>query len=310
MVGLLGDLRRAAELQEQTLTGARRLGVTSFIRWQEAENAIHAYWQGRWADALLQANDFIDATEAGSPHYMDSVCRYVRGSIYLARGDIEGALADARRGTEQARPVKDPQALNPAVAFEARVEVAAGNLEVASRLADELLAIWGRDGVGPQVELVDGAWALVDLGRADELVAAIGTAQAQTLWHQAATRIAAGDAAAAAEVYAEIGALPEELYARLRAADDLVRRRAARGSRCPAEAGVARHRKARCDGLAGGGRGVTSGVSLSRSAGSSSARGRASRGPGCRRRAAAGPGRRAPPGRSRPPRRARRSRRR
>ena len=95
---------------------------------------------------------------------MDSVCRYVRGSIYLARGDIEAALAEARRGTEQARPVKDPQALNPAVAFEARVELAAGNLEAAGRLADELLAIWGSDGVGPQVEAIDGAVGLLRPG--------------------------------------------------------------------------------------------------------------------------------------------------
>ena len=163
---------------------------------------------------------------------MDSVCRYVRGSIHLARRDTEAALADARRGTEQARPIKDPQALNPAVAFEARVELAAGNLEAATRLADELLGIWEGDGVGPQAESVDGAWALVDLGRADELVAAIERAEAQTLWQQAARRIAEGDAAGAAEVYAEIGTLPDELYARLRAADDLVRR----GERAEADA--------------------------------------------------------------------------
>ena len=232
MVGILGDLRRAAGLQEQSLIVARRLGVTSFVRWQEAEGAIQAFWQGRWAEAFAQSNDFIEASEAGSSHYMDSVCRYVRGSIYLARGEIEAALADARRGTEQARPVKDPQALNPAVAFEARLELAAGNLEAAGRLADELLAIWGGDGVGPQVESIDGAWALVDLGRADELVAAIERAEAQTVWHDGARHIAAGDAAAAAEVYAQIGTLPDELYARLRAADDLVRR----GRRADADA--------------------------------------------------------------------------
>jgi class 3 adenylate cyclase/tetratricopeptide (TPR) repeat protein len=232
MVGILGDLRRAAELQEQSLIVARRLGVASLVRWQEAEGAIHAFWLGRWVDALAQSNDFIDATEAGSTHYMDSVCRYVRGSICLARGDIEAALADARRGTEQARSVKDPQALNPAVAFEARVELAAGNLEAAGRLANELLASWEGHGAGPQAESVDGAWTLVDLGRTDELVAAIERAEAQTLWHEAARRIAAGEAAAAAEVYAEIGTVPDELYGRLRAADDLVRR----GRRAEADA--------------------------------------------------------------------------
>ena len=67
MVGILGDLRRAAGLQEQSLIVARRLGVTSFVRWQEAEGAIQAFWQGRWAEAFAQSNDFIEASEAGSP---------------------------------------------------------------------------------------------------------------------------------------------------------------------------------------------------------------------------------------------------
>jgi hypothetical protein len=39
----------------------------------------------------------------------------------------------------------------------------------------------------------------------------------QTLWHDAARKIAMGDAAGAAEVYLEIGSVPEEAHARLRA---------------------------------------------------------------------------------------------
>ena len=120
---------------------------------------------------------------AGSPHYMDSVCRYVRGSISLARGDIDAALADARRGTSRQGRQGSP-GVNPAVAFEARVELSAGNLETASRLADELLAIWERTG-WPAGR--DSRWSLgpADLGRADEL-GRRSAGQAQTLWHQAA----------------------------------------------------------------------------------------------------------------------------
>jgi class 3 adenylate cyclase/tetratricopeptide (TPR) repeat protein len=223
MVGLLGDLRRASELQEQTLTTARRQGVTSFVRWQEAERAIATFWQGRWDEAFAQAEAFLDAGEAGLPHYMGSVCHYIRGAIHLARGDMEAARAEARRGTELARPIKDPQALNPAIAFEGRVELAAGDLEAATALADELLEIWRDGGVRPQIESVDGAWLLIGLGRREELEDAIERA-VQTLWHDAARKIASGDAAGAAEVYAEIGSVPDEAYARLRAADDLVRR--------------------------------------------------------------------------------------
>jgi tetratricopeptide (TPR) repeat protein len=220
MVGLLGDLRRAAGLQERALTAARRQGVAGFIRWQEAEGAIYAYFRGEWSEAFAQAEAFIEAAEAGSPHYMDPVCRFIRGAIRLARGDTEAALGDARRATELARAIKDPQALNPAIAFEGRAELAAGNLDAANALADELLAVWGEDGVKPQLEAVDGVWLLTDLGRTDELEGAIGRA-AQTLWHDAARRIASGDAAGAAEIYAEIGSVPDKAYARLRAGTEV-----------------------------------------------------------------------------------------
>jgi hypothetical protein len=90
--------------------------------------------------------------------------------------------------------------------------------------------MWGDRSAG--IELVDSAWALVGLGRADELMAAVQRARAQTLWHEAARRIASGDAVGASEVYAEIGSVPDEAYARLRAADGFVRS----GRRADAEA--------------------------------------------------------------------------
>jgi len=223
MIAALGDLRRADELQKEALAEAKRLGVTSFVRWQEGERMIHAYSRGKWDEAVEGANAFLGEVEAGEPHYMESNGRFVRGAIELARGNVEAALADARRGTEAARAVNDPQLLNPALAFEARVELAAGNLERANRLADELVAAWGDKGMRPLQESVDGAWLLVDLGRRDELEAAIERYAAKSRWHEGAARIAAGELVAAAESYAEIGSVPEEAYARLRAAQAFVR---------------------------------------------------------------------------------------
>ena len=72
-------------------------------------------------------------------------------------------------------------------------------------------------------ESVDGAWVFTGLGREAELVEAIERASAQTPWHEGARRIASGDLAGAAETYAEIGSVPDEVYARLRAAEQLVR---------------------------------------------------------------------------------------
>jgi class 3 adenylate cyclase/tetratricopeptide (TPR) repeat protein len=222
MLGVLGELKRAGELVEEALAVARRVGVVAFVRWQEVEQAIHWYWQGRWPEALAKANEHIAAAEAGSPHYMDSVAYYIRSAILLARGDVQAALPDARRGAEAARTTRDPQTMHPAIAFAARAELAAGNLDAANTLADELLAVWAERGMRPQQEAVDGSWVLTALDRTAELEAAIDRAVAETPWHEAARRIASGELAGAADVYAEIGTVPDEVYARLKAAEAFV----------------------------------------------------------------------------------------
>jgi hypothetical protein len=93
---------------------------------------------------------------------------------------------------------------------------------VASALADELLAAWRESAVRLPHELIDGAWAFSELGRGKEFGDSIERAW-QTPWHEAARDISAGDLVGAAEVFAEIGSVPDEAYARLRAAHGFVR---------------------------------------------------------------------------------------
>ena len=215
---LLGDVRRAGELHEQTRRIADRLGLDSFIRWQRAEHIFHCHWEGRWDEAFATADQFIREIEAGQAHYMESPCRVIRGTIELARGNAEDALADARLATESARGARDPQTLNPSLAFEAQMSLAVGDRGRASTLADELLDAWRSDGVAPAHESVGGAWVFGDLGRGREFVEALERARAQTPWHEAARLVVGGDLAGAAELYGEIGSVPDEAYARLRAA--------------------------------------------------------------------------------------------
>jgi thioredoxin-like negative regulator of GroEL len=66
--------------------------------------------------------------------------------------------------------------------------------------------------------VVELAVALAKLGRGPELVDATG-ATPSTRWLEAALAYASGDLSNAAEICAAIGALPEEAYARLAAAD-------------------------------------------------------------------------------------------
>jgi tetratricopeptide (TPR) repeat protein len=223
MTALLGDVRRAGELHEQARVRADQLGLVNFIRWQRAEHVYHCHWEGRWEEAQTTADEFIREVEAGSPHYMESACRHIRGGFELARGNPEAALAEAVRGTEVGRLADDPQSVNPSLAFEARARMAAGERERANALADELLERWSSQGVRPPHESVDGAWTFRELGRSDEFAEALGRARSQTPWHDAARRIAGGDLTGAAEVYREIGSVPDEAFARLRAAEELAR---------------------------------------------------------------------------------------
>ena len=218
----VGNIRGAAPLHVRCLRAADQLGLETYILWQRAEHVIYCQWEGKWDEAMATADRFLRGVEAGSGHYMESTCRYLRGTIELARGHTEAALADATRSTEAARVARDPQNLNPAMAFEAHVRLVIGDEAAASSLADELLVSWGANGVRPPHESVYGAWAFTDLGRQPDFLAALDRAKGQRLWHEAARLIATGDFAGAADVYERIGTVPDEAYARLRAAEALV----------------------------------------------------------------------------------------
>jgi tetratricopeptide (TPR) repeat protein len=222
MTAVLGDLRRAGELLEQGRSLAHRLGAVSFIDWLQAEHAVHSYWQGRWDVALTTADDFIGRFEASS-HYMEGGCRYVRAEIALARGGTETALAEARRATALGKAIRDPQALNPLLVFEARARLAAGDRAGANTLADEVVRAWQATSIRQPTEYVDAPWLFIELARAHQLEESLEHAVGRTPWHEAAQRVLSGDLVAGAELYAEIGSVPDEAYTRLRAAGELVR---------------------------------------------------------------------------------------
>jgi len=218
----VGDIRGAAPLHVRCLRVADQLGLETYILWQRAEHVIHCQWAGKWDEALATADRFLRDVEAGSSHYMESTCRYLRGTIELARGETEAALADAARSTEAARVARDPQNLNPAMAFEAQVRLVIGDEAAANALADELLVSWRANGVRPPHESVYGAWVFTGLGRQPEFLTALDRAKGQRPWHEAARLIATGDCGGAADIYERIGTVPDEAYARLRAGQALV----------------------------------------------------------------------------------------
>ena len=223
MTAVLGDLRRAAEMHEQTRSLARQRGLSAFVRWQQAEHVGYCYWLGRWDEALAAADDFLREAEASSTHYQDAACLCIRAMVWVAQGVGEAAVAEANRGLDLARNVKDPQLLNPTLAAAARVTLATGDRSAAHALADELVAAWRSTLPRQPQECSESAWAFQELARGEDLRATFEQIGTRTPWHEAAERVISGDFVGAADVYAEIGSVPDEAYARLRAADELVR---------------------------------------------------------------------------------------
>src|SRR6266568_2490003 len=81
----------------------------------------------------------LSESASGTQHYHEPWCRIARGRILLARGDIDGAISDSTTAIERARDSGDPQPLDPALVFGARVMLASGRLDEAEKLIKEFL---------------------------------------------------------------------------------------------------------------------------------------------------------------------------
>jgi class 3 adenylate cyclase len=220
----LGDLARGFARQAEGRQAAERFGITGWLRHLQAEQVMEYFWRGRWDSALRHADEFIAESEASSRHYMESVCRLARGRIRLARGDLPAASEDADKQLAFARMATDPQVLNSALAFRARVALVTGDSDQASTYTGELLAM-----LVQQAELhavaewsADLAAVLVGLGRGNDLRELAASKAVSTPWLEAAAAFAGSGFEQAAERYAEIGSLPDEAFARLRAAEQLL----------------------------------------------------------------------------------------
>ena len=219
---LLGELSRTARLFASGREAADRFGDAYNIRWLAGAEVLELYWAGQWDEAVAEAERFFAVSDATGPHYMEAVCRRVRALARLGRGELAAAGEDAEKALAFARTARDPWLLHPALATAARIGAAAGATEQAGRHADELLGIWAHEDAILSYELPDLVVALESLERADDLRGAALGVEKPTRWLLAAAAFAAGDFEEAARLYAEIGSLPDEAFARLRAAETLL----------------------------------------------------------------------------------------
>lgn len=220
----LGDLARSHEMVGKGLALAERFGMWEPVSWLTAELNWGRYNSGRWDEAVQSLDSLIVDFET-TEFWMESACRWLRGRILLARGDLKAANVDMDIGLERARIAKDPQLMWPALCFSARVRLLTDPRQ-AGDFATEVLADW-RDrgfaitGTGDWLgELVD---ILRALGRDRDLLDYGADQAPSTPWLTAALAFANGDYVTAADVYETCGAKPLGALARLRAAEAFIR---------------------------------------------------------------------------------------
>jgi class 3 adenylate cyclase/tetratricopeptide (TPR) repeat protein len=221
----LGDLARAWQALEEARRRAERFGLDDWLLWLNGEAVFPHYYSGAWDEALGMLEELLGVF-AEHPFWMEAPCRILRGKIRLIRGDEAGGREDAERALELSQSAKDPQVLWPSLAFAGRA-FASSDPDRAGELLTELLAEWAAyewQRASESMWVPDAVAALSDLGRGREYIDSEEQATVTpSAWRRAGAAFSSGDPAGAAEIYAEIGARPEEAHARLRAAEALLR---------------------------------------------------------------------------------------
>ncbi|HSC48903.1 MAG TPA: AAA family ATPase [Gaiellaceae bacterium] len=221
----LGRLDEAREAWRNELALSERFEARRMLRGAKLGEAGWAYVDGDWNRGSAVVNALVSQAESGSSDYSDGPAYALRAWIRLARGDDVGAERDSARAAEVGR-ASDSQAKAAAFPVRAAVAIALGDLDEAGACATDLLELGPVAVVAlcsPFPTLADAAWILRDLGREDELSAAIlDRTPIESPWVDAARAIAAGDLAQAAETIAELGNAAATAYARYRASEQLV----------------------------------------------------------------------------------------
>jgi tetratricopeptide (TPR) repeat protein len=219
-----GHMEEALAEWRETRRLAEQFGHVTFVRFVDSGPGVATrYMLGEWDEALALANAVVEEVESGASRYHAAVSQAVRGLIRLARADPAGAEADAERTIELARPVRDPQLLQPQLARAAFIFVSCGNAKRAEETLDESLADLRelREFGFACVELRALAWVALNLGREDELRELIDR-QFESPWVQAGRAVTSGEFQHAADILGGIGARADEAFYRLRAAEQLV----------------------------------------------------------------------------------------
>jgi len=213
---LMGDLDAASSCLARAREVDERFGLVGSLLWLDIEDMFDHDLRGEWDKAVALADAFLE-TIADSKHVQRAATHCIRACVFVARGDVEAALAEAELLLAHGREAQGED-LAPALATAARVFAAAGRRAEADALFAELLQ--------EQREVLGIQWlrelplVLVELGRGADYLAAV-TETPPSPWLAAGIAVASGDFVEAAAKYERIGARATEAWARLLAAESL-----------------------------------------------------------------------------------------
>jgi class 3 adenylate cyclase/tetratricopeptide (TPR) repeat protein len=220
---LLGRLHDAETNIEESIRVAERYGLHGFARFSSGGPRLGThYGAGRWDDVVAGADAFL--AEVGSGHYQSTGAYMFRARVRLARDDERGAASDVDEAITVARRARDPQVLLPVLATASFVYSEVADRRRSGQLLDEVLGeLRALPDLGfTAVVLPDVAWVARAFGRGDEVIELANNDVLQTPWTRAGRSIASDDLLAAADLFGEIGAIQDEAFFRLRAAEQLV----------------------------------------------------------------------------------------
>jgi class 3 adenylate cyclase/tetratricopeptide (TPR) repeat protein len=217
----LGYLKKAEEMRSRARAINERFGIPGFERWSLGEDVESFYQRGRWDEAATISKQWLEDL-GPSGHYLEATVRVYRSQLSFARDDVDAAVQEGELSLQRARVVKDPQVLEPILAWWAFLTLNLGRQADAADSLDELLTEWGGVHCGYANGAVAPAWVAHALGRGPEVEPTLKPRAPMNLWANAALHIVRGEFTAAADIIDQIGSLPDAAYARLRAAHALV----------------------------------------------------------------------------------------
>jgi class 3 adenylate cyclase/tetratricopeptide (TPR) repeat protein len=211
--GELGDLRTSNDYLQRARELAERLGIGSYLAWSDRELVARRLASGEWDVLAAEAPLLL------GEHYLEPIVRVNLATVLQARGERERARGELERAEAAARRVGEPQVLLACLAQCALLHWFDDERAAAAAAADEVVELATASGYLPPGASFALAVVLDAEARGDELAALLDASPQQSRWFDAARAYLDGDFARAAALYGEIGDLPAQAYARLRAGD-------------------------------------------------------------------------------------------